>query len=210
MAMPSSWASACWSGLPSSSWRSYLDEVRTVTTLRDRGTLPVAMLTCPIHPEHRYLPRDLALRDMREANGRDPETGNGDGNRSWIGLSLAMIVLDSLSGPDTNVGRRWTRLLTGHEIPEEPDAAIIYALRCSLLHGYGFPRPAATFGRVVLLSGDLNACALDTDDEGIATVSVPVFCGRLVERIAAEAVDGWDDSLIDARHLTSSHAPELD
>jgi hypothetical protein len=33
----------------------------------------------------------------RAASGRDPETGNGDGNSSWIGLSLGMIVLDSLS-----------------------------------------------------------------------------------------------------------------
>lgn len=189
--------------MTSSSWRSYFIERRTVTTLRDRGTTPVAMLTCPVRPEHLYIPRDLALRDMREANGRDPETGNGDGNRSWLGLSLGMIVLNSLSGgPDEPVGMRWTRLLTGHDI-SEPDAAIIYALRCSLLHGYGFPRTAATFGRVVLLSGDLDAYALDTDDDGIARVSVPVFCGRLVERIATEAVDSWDNSLIDTRHLSS-------
>ncbi len=54
-------------------------------------------------------------------------------------------------------------------------------------------------------SGDLDAYALDTNDDGIARVSVPVFCGRLVERIAAEALDGWDDALIDtdyARHLS--------
>jgi hypothetical protein len=179
-----------------------------VTTLRDHGSTPVAMLTCPIRPEHLYIPRDLALRDMRAANERDPETGTGDGNRSWIGLSLGMIVLDSLSGgPDEPAGMRWTRLLTGHDI-SDPDAAIIYALRCSLLHGYGFPKPAATSDRVVLLSSDVNAYALDTDDDGIARVSVPVFCGRLVERIAAEAVDGWDKSLIDPRHLTSSHAPD--
>jgi hypothetical protein len=162
------------------------------------------MQACPVRPEHLYIPRDLALRDMRAANGRERETGDRDGNDSWIGLSLAMIVLDSLSGPDRNVRRRWMRLLTGHEV-SEPDAAIIYALRCSLLHGYGFPKPAATFGRVVLLSGDLTAYALDTDDDGIAMLSVPVFCGRLVERIAAEAVDGWDDSLIDTRHLAWSH-----
>jgi len=37
------------------------------------------------------------LRDIRSANGRDPETGDGDGNDSWIGLSIAMIVLDTLS-----------------------------------------------------------------------------------------------------------------
>jgi hypothetical protein len=174
-----------------------------VTTRRDHGATPVGTLTCPVRPEHLYIPRDLALRDMREANGRDPETGNGDGNRSWIGLSLGMIVLDSLSGgPDEPLGARWTRLLTGHKISNE-DTAIIYALRCSLLHGYGFPKPAATFGRVVLLSGDLSAFALDTDDDGIARVSVPIFCGRLVERIAAEAVDGWDNSLIDTRHMSS-------
>jgi hypothetical protein len=70
-----------------------------VTTLRDHGGTPVEMLTCPVRPERRYISRDLALRDMRTANERDPESGAGDGNRSWIGLSLAMIVLDSLSGP---------------------------------------------------------------------------------------------------------------
>jgi hypothetical protein len=32
------------------------------------------------------------------------------------------------------------RLLTGHEILSS-DAAIIYELRCSVLHGYGLPRP---------------------------------------------------------------------
>ncbi len=176
-----------------------------MTTLRDHGTMPVAMLTCPVRPEHLYIPRDLAIRDMRQANERNRETGDGDGNRSWIGLSLGMIVLDSLSGPGRDdVKKRWMRLLTGHDICED-DAAIIYELRCSVLHGYGFPRPAMTFGRVVVLSDDVNAYALDTDDEGIATLSVPVFCSRLVERIAAEAVGGWDDSLIDTRHLASSH-----
>ena len=92
--------------------------------------------------------------------------------------------------------RRWARLLTGHGITA-PDAAIIYALRCSLLHGYGLPKPSAADGRRVLLSNDANAYALDTDNEGIAKVSVHVFCGQLVERIAAEAGDAWDDSLID-------------
>jgi len=142
---------------------------------------------------------------MREANGRNREIGDGDGNSSWIGLSLGMIVLDSLSGLGRHdVKKRWARLLTGHDICED-DAAIIYELRCSVLHGYGFPRPAVTFGRVVALSDDASAYALDTDDEGIATLSVPAFCSRLVERVAAEAVDGWDDSLIDTRHIPSSH-----
>jgi hypothetical protein len=31
-------------------------------------------------------------------------------------------------------------------------------------------------------------------------VSVPVFCGRLVERIAAEAPGDWDDSLINTNY----------
>jgi hypothetical protein len=81
----------------------------------------------------------------------------------------------------------------------------VYSLRCSLLHGYGFPKPDATFGRVLLLSADLTAYALDTDDDGIAMLSVPVFCGCLVERIATEALGDWDTSLIDTRHLASSH-----
>ncbi|MHB8539134.1 MAG: hypothetical protein ACYDCS_14120 [Candidatus Dormibacteria bacterium] len=99
-----------------------------MTTYRDRGTTPVAMLACPVRPEHLNIPRDLALRDMRTANGRERETADRDGNDSWIGLSLAMIVLDSISGPDRNVRRRWMRLLTGHEILSS-DAKIIYELR---------------------------------------------------------------------------------
>jgi hypothetical protein len=175
-----------------------------MTTLQDHGTTPVEMLTCPIRPERLYVSRDLALRDMRTANGRDPETGTGDGNRSWIGLSLAMVVLDSLSGRANGpVRRRWMRLLTGHGVSAS-DAAIIYALRCSLLHGYGLPKPALTFGRVVVLSDAMNRYALETADEGIARLSVPTFCGRLVERIASEAVDGWDNSLIGIRNVPSS------
>jgi hypothetical protein len=57
-----------------------------------------------------------------------------------------MIVLDSVSGPGRDDGRnRWMELLIGHDI-YETDAAIIYALRCSLLHGYGFPRSAESDG----------------------------------------------------------------
>lgn len=94
------------------------------------------------------------------------------------------------------------RLLTRHEILSS-DATIIYELRCSVLHGYGLPRPAETFGRAVVLSNSMNRYALETDDEGIARLSVPAFCGRLVERIASEAVDGWDYSLIAIRHVPS-------
>jgi hypothetical protein len=52
-----------------------------------------------------------------------------------------MIVLDTLSGDgDTDkVGERWSRLLTNHSVSDE-DAAISYALRNSLLHGYGPPK----------------------------------------------------------------------
>jgi hypothetical protein len=176
----------------------------SMTTLRDHGTTPVEMLTCPLRPERLYIPRDLALRDMRTANARDPETGAGDGNGSWIGLSLAMIVLDSLSGRvDEPVRRRWMRLLAGHGV-SELDASIIYALRCSLLHGYGLPKPTEAFGRDLVLSNAMNAYALETDHEGSARLSVPAFCGRLVERIASEAVDGWDNSLIGIRTVPPS------
>jgi hypothetical protein len=64
---------------------------------------------------------------MRQANDRDPTTGSGDGNESWIGLSLAMIVLDTLSGDDHDVGGRWERLLTRHQVSPD-DAKIVYAL----------------------------------------------------------------------------------
>ena len=38
---------------------------------------------------------------------------------------------------------------------------------------------------------------------GLAVLSVPVFCGRLVERIASEMPDRWDVTLLD----TNSHVP---
>lgn len=132
---------------------------------------------------------------MRTANGRDATTGAGDGNESWIGLSLGMIVLDTLSGNGRKVWRQWRRLLTGHGIGAE-DARIVYQLRCSLLHGYYIPKPSDINGRTMLLTGDRDAYALDTAQEGRALVSVPVFCGHLVERVAAEAPQDWDVSLI--------------
>jgi hypothetical protein len=39
--------------------------------------------------------------------------------------------------------------------------------------------------------------AVDTSKRGQALVSVPVFCGHLVERIVAEAYDQWDVTLLD-------------
>lgn len=154
------------------------------------------MLQCPRSQSSLYPTLVLALRDMRQANGRDPETGTGDGNESWIGLSLAMIVLDTLSGSSDGVGARWKRLLTRHDVRVD-DADIIYALRCSLLHGYGIPQPDAVHGRKLYLTPYQDAFAVDTSADGRALVSVPVFCGRLVERIAAEAPDDWDTSAID-------------
>lgn len=64
-----------------------------------------------------------------------------------------MIVLDTLTREDEGVADRWKRLLTAHEVSEE-DADLIYALRNSLLHGYGVPKPSRTHGRTVLLTSD--------------------------------------------------------
>jgi hypothetical protein len=162
----------------------------------DGGSGPVPeMIQCGTNESNVYPSLVLALRDMRHASGRDPVTGAGDGNESWIGLSLAMIVLDTLTSSAEAVGTRWKRLLTSHGISEE-DAAIIYELRCSLLHGYGPPKPGRLHGRDLLLTRDPAAFALDTSEPGRALVSVPAFCGRLADRIAAEAPGDWDTSLI--------------
>ena len=64
-----------------------------MTTERDHGNYEQEMLRCELRDSHLYPSLELALRDMRQANGRDPMTGAGDGNESWIGLSMAMIVL---------------------------------------------------------------------------------------------------------------------
>ena len=153
------------------------------------------MLQCELRESRLYPSLVLALRDMRQANGRDPVTGAGSGNESWIGLCLAMTVLDTLSGSGP-VGERWKRLLTSHGIPAD-DADVIYMLRCSLLHGYGLPRPSAVSDRKVLLTRDATAYAVDTSRADQVLVSVPVFCGRLAERIAHAAPQNWDTSLID-------------
>jgi len=93
---------------------------------------------------------------------------------------------------------RWRRLPTD-EVSEH-DAEIVYALRCSLLHGYGPPKQDKSCGRRVLLTNDRTAYALDTSYDGVALLSVPVLCGRLVERIAAEASGNWDGSLINTNY----------
>ncbi|HJP78026.1 MAG TPA: hypothetical protein VJ914_27385 [Pseudonocardiaceae bacterium] len=169
-----------------------------MTTSSDLGTEPQpAMLRCELRASNLYPTLVLALRDLRSANGRDETTGDGDGNASWTALTVGMIVLDTLSGDSRrDVSKRWTRLLTSHDIVG-PDASLIYALRCSLLHGYGLPKPADIDDRRLLLTDDTTGYALDTERPGIATLSVPVFCSHLVERLANQAETSWDTSLID-------------
>jgi hypothetical protein len=153
------------------------------------------MLQCPPREANLYPTLVLALRDMRCANGRDPTTGEGAGNDSWIGLIVGMTVLDTLSGDKGKgkTGERWARLLTDHDISTD-DAKIIYALRCSLLHGYGLPTAKEACGRRVVLTAESDGQAIDTSKNGLAVLSVPAFCKDLVERIAAEAPDDWDAS----------------
>jgi hypothetical protein len=161
-----------------------------MTTKRDHSDMPPERLHCPLQPTNLYPTLVLALRDMRTAHGRDKETGAGEGNPSWIGLALGMIVLDTLSGATEGVRERWERLLTHHGVAKD-DADLIYDLRCSLLHGYGFPPSKQTGGRSVVLTPRLTGFAIDTSGPAI-DISVPLFCSLLVERIAAEAPNDWD------------------
>jgi hypothetical protein len=159
------------------------------------------MLRCPLSATTVYSSLVLGLRDMRAAHGRDLETGGGNGDRSWIGLVIGMAVLDTLTGPSSQeVGRKWLNLLTSHGV-ELADAADIYSLRCSLLHGYCVPK--LKNGRRMLLTPYQDAHAVDSSESGVVKVSVPVFCRCLVERIALEAKDDWDDTLIDTTILAA-------
>jgi hypothetical protein len=169
-----------------------------MTTTLDLGTKQrPQMLRCELIPTNLYTTFVLALRDFRSANGRDETTGDGHGNASWVAMALGMIVLDTLSGPaGQKVGQRWTQLLTTHKITPA-DAHLIYKLRCSLLHGYGIPKPSDVNNRRLILNGDPAGHAVDTDQPGLAIVSVPIFCSFLVERIAVQAKMSWDVSLID-------------
>ncbi len=170
-----------------------------MTTEQDYWNNGQRMLHCELRSSNLYPALVLALRDMRKANGRDEATGAGEGNESWIGLSLAMIVLDTLSGDYGDDRSRWEKLLKTRGLSKE-DATIIFKLRCSLLHGYYPPNPEHTYGRKLLLTDDRAAHALDTSRDGLALVSVPVFCGRLVERVAIEVPNNWDVSLINTRY----------
>lgn len=166
-----------------------------MTTERDHGDFPPSMLQCQLEFRSVYSSLVLALRDMRTANGRDETTGAGLGNSSWIGLAIGMAVLDTLTGPGTkNVGAKWRRLLTEHGV-NKSDADDIYLLRCSILHGYYIPKLSE--GRRLQLVGDQHVHAVDTRIGNLVCVSVPVFCRCLVERIALEAQDDWDETLID-------------
>lgn len=146
------------------------------------------MLVCDLDKTHTYTTWFLALRDMRTANGREETTGAGEGNNSWIGLAMGMIVLDILSTTDQDekVGVRFRRLLTEHGISED-DAAFIYKFRCALHHAYGIPKPVTVGNRNLFATAAAGAYAVDTRRSDRVLVSVPVFCGRLVERIAYEA-----------------------
>jgi hypothetical protein len=68
-----------------------------VTTECDQGDTHVDMRQCPVKPKGVYQSRVLAMRDMRTASGRDAESDDGEGNGSWIGLALGLMVLDTLT-----------------------------------------------------------------------------------------------------------------
>jgi len=178
-----------------------------MTTALDNGSgMPPSMLKCELSSVHQYATLTLALRDMREINGRDPVTGVGEGNDKWPGMTLGMIVIDTLSGdPSTGSAQsRWLALLKANHVPEV-DALVLYRVRNALLHGYGIPKKTdpRLGGREVFLSGDTKGFAVDTSATGRAVVSVPVFCGRLVERVAASVPSSWDITEIDVRRTLS-------
>ncbi len=130
---------------------------------------------------------------MRQAGDRDPVDGSGTHNWWWAGLTLGMIVLDTLSGDARGAGQRFRALLIDRGITET-DAQLLWTLRCSLLHGYGLPRLREWR---MFATREWDAYALDTSRMGLAVLSVPVFCGRLVERIVSEMPDRWDVTLLD-------------
>lgn len=154
------------------------------------------MIQCPVGIPLVHSSLTLALRDMRTANGRDEETGDGLGNESWIGLSIGMTVLDTLTKASDPHRQRMLRLLTAHGV-EARDAEVIFHLRNSVLHGYWLPKNSKLGNRRMLLHRDQSSYALDTDvSSNEIYLSVPVFCRCLVERIAHAAQSNWDETLI--------------
>jgi hypothetical protein len=57
--------------------------------------------------------------------------------------------------------------------------------------------PAGRTAAPSCFTSDPSRYAVDTSKGGQALVSVPVFCGHLVERIVTEAYDQWDVTLLD-------------
>jgi hypothetical protein len=64
-----------------------------MTTRLDYGCRKSQMLQTTVRDSGLHPSLVLALRDMRTANGRDATTGEREGNDSWIGLCLGMVVL---------------------------------------------------------------------------------------------------------------------
>jgi hypothetical protein len=166
-----------------------------MTTLRDHGRSEVQTLRCSLddYRPNLYPTLRLALRDMRQAGDRDLVDGSGTHNWWWPGLALGMIVLDTLSGDEPGAGQRFQAMLMDHGITKT-DAWLLWKLRCSLVHGYGLPRLQDW---QMFATREWGAYALDTSREGLAVLSIPVFCGRLVERIVSEMPDRWDVTLLD-------------
>ena len=145
-------------------------DTRDVTALNDHGDRPPSMIQCPvgIAPVHSSL--TLALRDMRTATARDEETGDGPGNASWIGLSIGMTVLDTLTKASDPHRQRMLRLLTAHGV-EERDAEVIYHLRNSVLHGYWLPKNTKLRNRRMLPHREQTSYALDTTSQRARSIS---------------------------------------
>ena len=91
-------------------------ETVAMTTVNDHGDSPPIMIKCPVESTPVHSSLTLALRGMRTANGRDEETGGGLGNESWIGLSIGMTVLDTLTKATDRHHERMLRLLTLHGV----------------------------------------------------------------------------------------------
>ncbi|MGW4130895.1 hypothetical protein [Amycolatopsis japonica] len=81
-------------------------------------------------------------------------------------------------------------MLTAHGITAE-DARYIYEFRCELHHAYGIPNPVKLDGRALFATPSPDAYAVDTQRADRVVLSVPVFCGHLVERIAHDAAPTW-------------------
>jgi len=55
-----------------------------------------------------------------------------------------------------------------------------------------------------MLTDEQNVYAVNTEDDGVVKISVPVFCRCLVERIVSEAPDDWDVAAV------ATHVPLAD